>query len=408
MTSGEGDGMGRAGNDVIVVGGGIGGLATALALAQSGLSVTLLERAPQFSEVGAGLQFGPNAVRALDRLGLAEKVYPLAVFPEQGIIKSAITGETLTRGDFNQGMVAEFGYPYLVLHRNDLLTVLLDACRAHPLVRLLNDCFVEHVVDEGDVVRVVLSGGASHSARLVVGADGLKSSVRKLIVDDEPVFSGYVAFRGTLAIDDVPPSEDRDNVQLWIGPDVHLMQYPVRRGELYNQVAVFKSLRFKEGRTDWGTPDELIERFRSMHPLIQEAIPTLAEARAYPNFDKDPIESFSRGRAVLIGDAAHPMLQYLGQGACMAIEDGIVLAALLSGSVDEPTAALAEYDRKRVPRTTRCQRVARPWGEAWHLTDPVAIAFRDRYFKQRDILDYSDVRWLYRDELITPRRKVLT
>lgn len=386
-------------DEVIIVGGGIGGLGTALALAKSGLSVRLLERASEFSEVGAGLQVGPNAVRALDRLGVLDVIYDLAVFPKHARIADALTGEELTRVDLQEPMIDQFSYPYLVLHRNDVLTTLLNACRSHPAIVLENDRTVEHVEQIGERVHVQCSGGSKYIAKLVVGADGLNSTVRRLVHEDEPVFSGYIAYRGTIPIDQLPVEDRTDDVLLWIGPDIHLMQYPVRRGELYNQVAVFRSIRHAEGREDWGDPDELRERFASACESVGKAVATLQDARAYPNYDKDPISTFVAGRVVLIGDAAHPMLQYLGQGACQALEDGLALAASLDGSVEDPATQLATYDENRVPRTTACQRVARPWGESWHTEDPIAVAYRNRYFRARRPDDYTDMAWLYEDSL---------
>jgi 2-polyprenyl-6-methoxyphenol hydroxylase-like FAD-dependent oxidoreductase len=385
---------------VVVVGGGIGGMAAALALARTGLPVRLIERAAQFSEVGAGLQVGPNAVRVLDRLGVLERIQALASFPEQAVIADAITGEMLTRMDLQGPMVERFEFPYLVLHRNDVLTVLLDACRAEPGITLENGRTLAEVVDEGSRVRIALTDGTELTAALVVGADGLNSTVRSLIRIDKPVFSGYIAFRGSAPVTEIPEATRSDDVRLWIGPGIHLMQYPVRGGQLYNQVAVFKSARYAAGRKDWGTPDELDERFAVANDTVRSAIPQLRTMRSYPNYDKEPLDTFVSGRAVLIGDAAHPMLQYLGQGACQALEDGLVLATLLGGSLADPTAALAEYDALRVPRTTRCQRVARPWGESWHSEDSIQVAYRDRYFRSRASDDYDEVAWLYEDSLV--------
>ena len=384
-------------DEVVIVGGGIGGLGAALALANTGLQVRLLERAPEFSEVGAGLQVGPNAVRALDTLGVLESISELAVFPEFARISDAVTGEELTRLSLQHPMKTRFGYPYLVLHRNDVLTTLLEACISHPLIGLDNNRTVKTIVDAGERVSVTCDNGAEYGAKLVIGADGLNSEVRKLIRIDEPVFSGHIAFRGTIPVEELPGEDRTDDVLLWIGPDIHLMQYPIRRGELYNQVAVFKSRRFVEGRDDWGNVDELHERFAVAGHKVQAALPSVSRARAYPNYDKEPLSTFVSGRVVLIGDAAHPMLQYLGQGACQALEDGLTLANALGGTVAHPYEALARYDAIRVPHTTRCQRTARPWGESWHTDDPIAIAYRNRYFKSRDSSDYSEVEWLYND-----------
>ena len=384
---------------VIVVGGGIGGLATALALARTGLAVHVLERAPQFSEVGAGLQVGPNAVRVLDRLGVLDEIYASAVFPRRGVVSSALTGQVLTTLDLGDAFSDRFGYPYIVLHRNDVLTPLLEACRAHANITLENNRAVAQVIDEGAHMRVLCEDGYELTAKLVVGADGLNSRVRRLIAVDEPVFSGYVAFRAATPIEHHSVAEeDRSDVRLWIGPDVHLMQYPVRSGTMYNQVAVFRTTRKDEGRGDWGNSDELIERFSGMCDAVRTTVSAHAGSAAYPNFDKNPLSTFVSGRAVLIGDAAHPMLQYLGQGACQALEDGLTLAATLGGQVDD-VSGLLHYDALRVPRTTRCQRSARPWGESWHTADPSFRSYRDRYLQMRSPNDYSELAWMYDDAL---------
>ena len=385
-------------HDVVVVGGGIGGLGTALALAHTGLAVHVLERAPEFSEVGAGLQVGPNAVRALDRLGLLEEIYGTAVFPRRGVVSSALTGEVLSTLDLGDGFKQRFGYPYIVIHRNDVLSPLLEACRAHPSITLENDRCVAEVTDEGARMRIRCEDGHELTAKLVVGADGLNSKVRRLIAVDEPVFSGYVAFRGAKPIEPGTQAEHQSEVKLWIGPNVHLMQYPVRSGTMYNQVAVFRTLREDAGRDDWGGSDSLLERFSPMCDEVRATVAAHAEAAAYPNYDKDPLSTFVAGRAVVIGDAAHPMLQYLGQGACQALEDGLTLAATLGGQVED-LSGLVQYDALRVPRTTRCQRSARPWGESWHTTDPIVRGYRDRYLRMRAPDDYSELSWLYDDAL---------
>lgn len=385
-------------HDVLVVGGGIGGLGTALALARTDLPVHLLERAPQFAEVGAGLQVGPNAVRALDRLGVLDEIYTTAVFPRRGVVFDALTGQELTTLDLGEAFLQSFDYPYIVVHRNDVLTPLLDACRAHPNITLENNWAVAEVTDEGDRMRVRCDDGRELTARLVVGADGINSKVRRLITIDEPVFSGYVAFRGASPIDLGDATQAQGDVRLWIGPNVHLMQYPVRSGTMYNQVAVFRTLRRAEGRADWGNADELLERFDAMCDAVRTTVAGHVDATAYPNVDKDPLTTFVAGRAVLIGDAAHPMLQYLGQGACQALEDGLALAASLGGQVGD-VSGLARYDTLRVPRTTRCQRSARPWGESWHSADPSFRAFRDRYLRMRAPNDYSELAWMYGDAL---------
>jgi salicylate hydroxylase len=173
------------------------------------------------------------------------------------------------------------------------------------------------------------------------------------------------------------------------------MQYPVRARALYNQVAVFHSETFASGREEWGTPEELDAVYAGTVEPVQLSAASVSRARHWPLFDREPLDSYVRGRVALLGDAAHPMLQVLGQGACQALEDAVCLADNLAEHPQDVDKALAAYADARLPRTTRCQRVSRPWADIWHLTDPLAIALRNRVFRSRPDDDYSDVDWLY-------------
>jgi 3-hydroxybenzoate 6-monooxygenase len=378
---------------LLIVGGGIGGLAAALAIARTGRPVHLIEQAAELTEIGAGLQIGANATRVMDRLGILEAAEAVAVHPERAVMRDATTGETLTGLALGDTYRRRYGFPYLVMHRGDLLQILLDACTANPLITLETCRHVTGCRVEPDGVTVTCEDGQVYRAELVVGADGLRSALRKLFVDDEPVSSGYVAYRGTMPIEDVESDVDGHDVVLWIGPRLHLMQYPVRAGALYNQVAVFHSKAFAAG--GGSTPEELDDAFARTVKPVRLSAASVSRIRHWPLYDREPLDSFVHGRLVLIGDAAHPMLQVLGQGACQALEDVVVLADQLAAHPYDFAKALASYDQARVPRTTRCQRTARPWADVWHLTDPLAIALRNRIFRTRADDDYSDVDWLY-------------
>lgn len=382
----------------LVVGGGIGGLSTALAIARTGREVQLVEQTPEFGEIGAGLQVGPNATRVLDRLGLLHAVLAASVLPRHGVMLDAVTADPLTVLDLGPAFQARFGYPYVVVHRHDLLSLLVDACRAEPLITLENDRTVVDVWSGPEAAGVRCADGSVHTTDLLVGADGLHSRVRTLISTDEPVSSGFVAYRGTLPMDEVRADVAADDVVLWVGPGLHLIQYPVRRGEIYNQVAVFRSERLIRGETPFGTVAELEERFSLTCPQVQEHVARISRDRNWPLYDRDPLDTWIHGRAVLVGDAAHPMLQYLGQGACQALEDALVLAQELERYGAEVDKALAAYQERRLPRASRCQRTARPWGEVWHTEDPVTLGLRWRALRARDHDDYSELDWLYSDE----------
>ena len=379
----------------LVVGGGIGGLGVALAIARTGREVHLLERAPEFVEIGAGLQMGPNAIRMLDRLGVLDAILEVAVTPANAVMRHAVTGEELTVLQFGQRFEERFGYPYAVMHRSDLLAILLDACRAEPLITLENSKVVEKVESTDEDAAVLCTDGSRYRGEVLVGADGIRSTVRTLLDTSEPRASGYVAYRGTLPFDQVKNDVQDNNVVLWIGPGIHLVQYPVRRYELYNQVAVFKSARFALQQEPYGTVEELRARFAQACPEVQNHMNRVSTERSWPVFDRDPMDNWIAGRAVLMGDAAHPMLQFLGQGACQALEDAVVLADELAAHPTDLGQALVAYQSRRLTRTTRCQLIARPWGEVWHTEDPDMLAQRNRILGSRRHDDYSELEWLY-------------
>lgn len=386
----------------LVVGGGIGGLATALAIAHTGRDVHLIEQAPEFTEIGAGLQVGPNATRMLDRLKVLDQVLELAVMPARGVMLDAVTGDQLTVLDLGPSFRERYGYPYMVVHRSDLLTILLQACREHPSITLENNKAVAEVWSEGDRAGVKCLDGSLYESELLLGADGLNSRVRTLIDDSAPRNSGYVAYRGTLPMSDMKSEVSDNDVVLWVGPGMHLIQYPIRRHELYNQVAVIRSDRFHRGEDVYGTPDELVDRFSIACADVQRSIARISTDRSWPILDRDPLHTWVHGRAALLGDAAHPMLQYLGQGACQALEDAHTLAQEVTANRDDLPAALASYQDRRIQRTTRCQLSARPWGDVWHTGDPAMLALRNRVLRSRSPNDYSELDWLYLDPDLEP------
>ncbi|MCS5722568.1 FAD-dependent monooxygenase [Herbiconiux sp. CPCC 203407] len=374
---------------VTIVGGGMGGLASALVLRRQGAQVTLFEHAPAFGEVGAGIQLGPNATRILGEWGLLDEVIARGYRPENLVLKDAITGEVLTKQSLGREFVERYGAPYVVIHRSDLHAILLEAAEREG-VELLVDSHVQGIDDDGDGVVVTLADGRTHRSDAVLAADGLASLTRDRIVGDAPVASGYVAYRGTL-----PETRGHGNdVVAWLGPRCHFVQYPIRRGEMLNMVAVFQSPAFLRGETEWGGVDELDAAYEACSPEVKEAVQHLWRDRRWPMFDREPATTWGDGRVTLIGDSAHPMLQYLAQGACQALEDAHsldVLAARTPGDWPATFGALADL---RQPRTARVQRTARVWGEIWHV-DGVARVLRNELLEQRDVEDYRYLDWLY-------------
>ncbi|HET6626190.1 MAG TPA: FAD-dependent oxidoreductase [Nocardioidaceae bacterium] len=385
--------------DVVVVGGGIGGLANAYALATAGHRVRVLERAAEFAEVGAGLQMAPNATRILREWGLLDEVVDAGVVPRRLVFKDALDGSELTHIDLGEEFVARYGAPYVVIHRSDLLSILVNACRRVG-VELVASCSVDDVETSGDTA-VVVAGEDRTVADVVLGADGLRSTLRTRFSDDEPVCSGFVAYRGAFPVSEVPIDLDEsamEEVVVYFGPGCHLVQYPLRRGEIFNTVAVFESPAWGRGEPDWGGPEELDEVFAGACEGVRRGLASLWRDRRWPMFDRLPIDSWVQGRLALTGDAAHPMLQYLAQGACQAIEDAHVLATEAAkhtsdGSPDWPD-ALRAYQDARIGRTSRVQSTARVWGEIWHL-DGLPRLLRNELFADRDPADFKHVDWLY-------------
>jgi 2-polyprenyl-6-methoxyphenol hydroxylase-like FAD-dependent oxidoreductase len=385
---------------VIIVGGGIGGLAAGLMLGRAGLEVRVLERDDEFAELGFGLQLAPNATRLLRDYGLLDDVMRTAVRPRRLVAMNALSGQRLTTLDLRQAE-HRYGAPYIVLHRGDLLEALLRHCRKEPTLVLEAAKDVTLVADVGDQVAVTCRDGSTYRCQVLIGADGLDSTVRPLIADDELQPTGYVAYRGAVPVATVDRRVGLDEVVAWMGPGMHLVQYALRRGELYNQVAVFGSQRYRRGEPDWGTPEELERVFSVACEQVRVALPGLLRSRRWPMHDRLPAPGWSAGRVTLLGDAAHPMLQYLAQGACQAIQDGAALAIELARlprraawPEQDVKAALRGYEERRLEQASRVQRTARTWGEIWHV-DGLAMALRDEAFRMRASDDFRRVDWLW-------------
>ncbi|MGW0936020.1 FAD-dependent monooxygenase [Streptomyces sp. NPDC002666] len=385
---------------IAVVGGGIGGLAAALSIARAGHHVTLLEQAARFGEIGAGLQLAPNASQALEELGVLDAVQRTAVAPPRLVMMDALSGEQVTSLDLRSAAYTErFTHPYLVTHRTDLHAALLAACQEHPAVTLRTGHTVTHAEQDESAVHLHFGGTAPRlTADAVVAADGLHSRLRQALVGDgEPVCSRYVAFRGALPADRMTGRMSQhaatDAVMVWAGPRMHLVQYPVRRGELYNQVAVFESDRYTPDSDDWGTEAELEERFAGTCQTVRDALPLIARDRRWPLFDRLPIDNWVHGRIALLGDAAHPMLQYLAQGACQALEDAVALGQSFRRFTD-PADAFATYADRRRERAARIQTNARRFGEICHL-EGMGATLRNQLFASRAPEDFDDVSWAW-------------
>jgi salicylate hydroxylase len=359
---------------ILVIGGGIGGLAAALTLARKGLKVRLFEQGAEFKEVGAGIQLGPNVFRMFKLLGLTEAIERYAVHPANLIMMDAVTGERVLQMPvgglaFKQRFK---GFPYGVIHRGDLHQVLLAACQAEGNIELnVLKKGVRHE-DFGKHVVLHMEDGARAEGCALIGADGLWSKTRsQLLGEEKPRVSGHIAYRAVLPRAEVPDDLWQNNVVLWAGPKTHLVHYPLRRGELYNLVAVFHSDRYEEGWDVYGDTDELNAKFHAERPEVTRLLAKINTWKMWVLCDREPVKVWSKGRVTLLGDAAHPTLQYMAQGANMAIEDAVVLAAYAEISGWDFERAFQWYQDARYLRTARVQITSRYYGDIYHAAGVV-------------------------------------
>ncbi|HEY5065242.1 MAG TPA: 3-hydroxybenzoate 6-monooxygenase [Xanthobacteraceae bacterium] len=381
---------------VIIVGGGIGGLSAALALERKGIPSQLVEQAPEFKEIGAGIQLGPNVFRMFDVLGLTAAVSALAVFPNNLIMLDSVSGEEVTRIPLGDAFRKKFTHPYALIHRADLHKALLEACRKSARIRLDDAQKIVAVDETGDGIVARAESGKEYRGAALIGADGLWSTIRQMVVGDgKPNVAGHITYRALLPTSEMPEQWRWRDMVLWAGEKVHLVHYPLRTGELFNLVAVFHSDRYEEGWDSYGDPAELHERFAKTCEPVRTLLNKIESWRMWVLCDRPPIKDWCKGRITLLGDAAHPMLQYLAQGAGMSIEDAVCLADRVVAANGDYAAAFRAYQQARYLRTGRVQIMARVYGEFYHASG-VAKELRNTMLSSRSAEDAMDgMAWLY-------------
>lgn len=386
--------------ELAIVGAGIGGLAAALACRRAGCAVHVLEQAHAFSEIGAGIQLGPNATRVLRAWGLGDALRSVAAQPHHLVVRDATRGRLLGRMRLGDTFAERYGAPYLTVHRADLQELLLQAARRAG-VQLRLQARVTSVETIAGRVRVKPHGRETLDADAVIGADGIWSALRSHVVDDGPaISSGHIAYRALLDRTRLPARLQADDVNLWLGPSTHVVAYPVRAGELLNVVAIVQAPGRGASSQDWDASGVAAELARAMGAIDGE-LRTLVDAApswgAWSLHDRPALagpQAMARGRIALLGDAAHPMLPYLAQGAGMAIEDADVLAgALTNASRESVPDALAHYAQARWRRCAQVQARARRNATIFHASGPLRWA-RDAAMRAMGerLLDQP---WLY-------------
>ncbi|RMF38381.1 MAG: FAD-dependent oxidoreductase [Alphaproteobacteria bacterium] len=350
---------------VLIVGGGIGGLTAALALARTGHEVRLFERAPEFSEVGAGLQLGPNAMKVLAALGVAEQVAEAGFSPRAAVIRLGSSGLKVFEMALGEAARRRWGAPYVQIHRADLVTILAEAAAAAG-AELNSGCaagkFRAHVE-----VTLELADGSRAEGAALIGADGLGSGIQaQLFGPEAPRFTGQVCWRATLPTNALPPGTVAPDATIWTGPGAHLVAYYLRGGRMINIVAVTERSDWRrEGWAEPGDPQALRAAFAGWHSAIRTMLEAVERCTLWALHDRPVLPEWGRGPVTLLGDACHPMLPFLAQGAAMAIEDAWVLARCLQAGADT-AAALRRYEAARRPRTARVQAEARRNARRFH------------------------------------------
>ena len=384
---------------ILIIGGGIGGLTTALALLRRGLDVTVYEQAPVLREVGAGVQIGSNGTHVLFALGLKEALQRIQVLPPRRVLRHWRTGETWDWFALGAASVARYGTPHLLLHRNDLHALLVAAVRALKPDAIKLGMRAKAVTQTADAATVQFADGQSAPGTAIIAADGIHSQVRQcLFGPGKPTFIGCVAWRGLIAMDRLPPHLAQLLTTNWIGPHGHVLHYPVRRGELMNFISIVE-------RDDWqveswiveGSKEELAGDFRGWHDDVHTFIDRIDTPYKWALLARGPMERWADRRIALLGDACHPTLPFLGQGAVMAIEDAYIVAACLAAYADDPQQAFARYEDIRKERTSAV--VRRSHDNRRHVFSPAladagALASEvARYWQQEHVKERLD--WLY-------------
>ena len=360
---------------VAVVGGGIGGLAAALSLLGAGFDVHVYEQARALREVGAGIQAGPNASRVLHGLGLADELAKLGVRPGAHHQRRWDDGRTLLKAPLGDSVIKAFGFPHYQSHRADVLAMLIDAL---PAERLHTGYRLVAVTDRGDRVEAAFENGERIATDALIGADGIHSTVRELLFGPaNPHFTGCVAYRGLIPVERIEHLNVEVNAQRWLGPGKHIVIYYVAAKRLLNFVGVIEQDSWtRESWTDRGDVKDLRAALADWDPNLRAIIETIDETFIWGLFDRAPLAQWSLGRVTLLGDAAHPMLPFMAQGAAQALEDGVSLTTCLS-KIGDVAAAFARYEKLRLPRTSRIQAMSAANKTRLHLPDGPAQQERD-------------------------------
>ncbi len=380
---------------VLVAGGGIGGLAAALALVRQGFRVKVLEQAPEIGEIGAGMQLGPNAFHAFDALGVGEQARSRAVYTDFMVMHDALDEYQVGKIPTGEAFRQRFGNPYAVIHRADAHGSLLEGVQASGQIQFLTSTRVERIEQDATGVTVHDQHGTAHRGLALIGADGVKSVVRQQFVGDEARVTGHVVYRAVVDKADFPEDLRWNAASIWVGPNCHLVHYPLRGGEQYNVVVTFHSREAEEWGVKEGSKEEVQSYFQGISPKARQLIDLPKSWKRWATADREPIGQWSYGRVTLLGDAAHPTTQYMAQGACMAIEDAVTLGEALRVNHNDFEKAFDLYQRSRVARTARIVLSSREMGRIYHASGVERLVRNDLWRGRSAERFYDAMEWLY-------------
>ena len=380
---------------VLIVGGGIGGMAAALSLSRLGLAVTVLEQASALGEIGAGIQLAPNAFAALDALGVGERTRAKAVFTERLVMMDAVDASEVGTFVVDAAFRQRFSNPYAVIHRADIHGAILDAVRTSPLITFVTSSQVTDVAEDDAGVTVTDAAGRSFRADVLIGCDGVKSVIRERIVGDAVRVSGHVVYRAVVPAADMPADLRWNAPVVWAGPNCHLVHYPLRNGEQYNLVVTFHSREQEAWSVTDGSKEEVLSYFDGVHAQPRQLLHKPTSWKRWSTADRDPVDNWSTQRMTLLGDSAHPMLQYLAQGACMALEDAVTLGEAVRACDFDMAAAFQLYQTSRIARTARVVLSAREMGRLYHAKGVERLVRNDLWRGRTPAQFYEALAWLY-------------
>ncbi|MBJ9984674.1 3-hydroxybenzoate 6-monooxygenase [Acinetobacter sp. S40] len=380
---------------ILIAGGGIGGFAAALALAKQGFKVQVFEQAPEIGEIGAGIQLGPNAFHAFDALGIGEIARGKAVYTDYMVMHDALDEYQIGKIPTDEKFRERFGNPYAVIHRADIHGSLVEGAKNYGNLEIITNCQIKKVEQDDSTVTITDQNGKQYQGQALIGADGVKSIVRETFVGDPALVTGHVVYRAVVPENEFPEDLKWNAASIWVGPNCHLVHYPLRGGKEYNVVVTFHSREHEQWGVTDGSKEEVLSYFQEICPKARQLIELPKSWRRWATADREPIDTWTFGRVTLLGDAAHPTTQYMAQGACMAMEDAVTLGEALRSTNNDILQAFDIYQKARVARTARIVLSSREMGKIYHAAGVKRLVRNDLWRNRPTERFYDAMEWLY-------------